>query len=151
MSTPAAHKRPPTRASLRDAMIADHDEIADIFDQTVAAFRSGDRDLAAASFTRFEKRLEAHLAMEDSWLLPALAEDNPAEAAALAAEHRAIRGHLTELGIGVDLHLTRATWVEAFVALLREHARREDQLLYQWASVSTRIDAGRALRHLAAV
>ena len=120
--------------------MADHDEISVLFDDLLAAFRSGDRDEAAAMFTRFERRLAAHLALEDELLLPALRRADPGEADALATEHRAIRTRLTELGIGVDLHVTRATWVAEFVDLLRAHARREDALLYQWADESREID-----------
>jgi hypothetical protein len=118
-------------------MMADHAEISALFDEVLAAFKSGDRDLAALVFTRFERRLEAHLALEDELLLPPLRRVDPDEAAALSADHEWIRAQLTELGIGVDLHLTRATWVAAFVEKLRAHARREDALLYRWADDPT--------------
>jgi hypothetical protein len=40
---------------------------------------------------------------------------------------------LTQLGIAVDLHLTRAGLIARFVELLRRHAAREDELLYAWS------------------
>jgi len=119
--------------SVRRQMMADHAEIAAAFEDVLAAFRSGDRTVAAEAFTRFEHRLLAHLALEDELLLPALRAVDPVEAAGLAEDHRQIRAQLTELGVGVDLHLTRATAVTRFVEELRAHAHREDALLYRWA------------------
>jgi hemerythrin len=137
---------------LRQAMMADHTEIATMFDDLVLAFRSGNRDEAAAMFRELERRLEDHLATEDELLLPSLRHADPAEAAALADEHRRIRARLLELGVGVDLHLTRATWVEQFVDLLRSHARREDELLYRWASEpAAHVDVGALMRRLSAI
>ena len=130
-------------------MIADHGVLATTFEDVVAAFRSGDRDVAAAMFKDFERRLEGHLGFEDDVLLPALDRDHPTEAAALAEEHRQIRSKLLELAVGVDLHLTRATWVAEFVALLRVHAAREDALLYRWAlDQPAAVDAGDLMRRL---
>lgn len=113
--------------------MADHAEISALLDEVLVAFRCGDRDVAAAAFTRFEKRLGAHLSLEDELLLPELERIDPKEAAALAADHRQIRTRLTELGLGVDLHLTRASAVSELVEMLRAHAHREDALLYRWA------------------
>jgi hemerythrin-like domain-containing protein len=132
-------------------MMADHAEISVLFEEVLDAFRCGDRDVAAEMFTRFEARLAAHLAAEDELLLPALERVDPEEAAALAADHRAIRARLTELGIGVDLHLTRASAVAELVEMLRAHARREDALLYRWADeVLSEIDRKAVLARSAA-
>ena len=139
-------------AGVRAAMMADHAGIATLFDDVVAAFRSGDRDEAAAMFAQFEQRLEAHLALEDQLLLPPLRAAHPDEVAALAEDHRKIRARLAELGVGVDLHFTRASWVAAFVDSLRAHAQREDALLYRWAAEPTaKIDTRAVLRRLAAL
>lgn len=139
-------------SNLREAMLADHAAISTTFDDVMAAFRSGNCDEAAAMFGEFERRLERHLAFEDEALLPALRRDHPEEAAALDDDHRRIRVRLIELAIGVDLHLTRATWVAEFVEMLRAHAQREDALLYRWASEpSSHLDATRTLRSLAAL
>ncbi|HEX6241301.1 MAG TPA: hemerythrin domain-containing protein, partial [Polyangiales bacterium] len=61
------------------------------------------------------------------------AETNAAEAAALRREHHLIRDKLLQLGVGVDLHVTRHAQVEEFVRELRAHAKREDDLMYRWA------------------
>lgn len=133
-------------------MMADHREISVLFDEVVAAFRRGDRDEAAEIFTRFEQRLERHLSFEDEVLLPALQRVLPDEAKTLSADHRLIRAKLSELGVGVDLHLTRATWVAELVEMLRAHASREDEILYQWADdPAVEIDQVAALRKLPAI
>ena len=119
--------------SIRRHMMVDHAEISMLFDEVLAAFWCGDRDAAAEAFTRFEQRLVAHLAVEDELLLPALRRTDPAEAAALAEDHRRIRARLSELDVGVDLHLVRANIVAELVEMLRAHARREDAWLYRWA------------------
>jgi hemerythrin-like domain-containing protein len=138
--------------SLRDVMTADHREMSLLFEELVAAFRDGERDQAAAMFTLFERRLEAHLAFEDATMLPRLRRDYPVEAAQITADHRAIRERLIELGISVDLHLARASWVTDFVELLREHAEREDALVYVWAGRSpTHLDTVALLRSLASL
>ncbi|HVV83927.1 MAG TPA: hemerythrin domain-containing protein [Kofleriaceae bacterium] len=152
MSPAAPHRRLPAAWRLRGVMMADHAEISDLFDDVTAAFRSGNRDEAAAMFEVFEKRLEAHLTAEEREMFPALAVDHPAEAAALAADHQKIRARVAELGVCVDLHLARADWIDELVSLLREHAAREDGLLYRWVGEpGSHVDPQAVLRRLAAV
>ncbi len=140
------------RPGLRPTMMSDHREIAVLFDEVLAAFRRGDREEAADTFARFERRLERHLDFEDDVMLPAMRRVVPEEAGTLAADHRQIRARLAELGVGVDLHLTRATWVAEFVELLRAHAAREDEVLYQWADdPAVGLDHVAALRRLPAI
>lgn len=138
--------------SFRGAMMADHAEIVTLFDDTLAAFRSGNRDEATAMFATFERRLEAHLATEDELLLPSLRRDHPTDAEALAADHARIRTRLAELGVDVDLHLCRAAWIAELVEMLKAHAAREDELLYRWAGEpGAHVDPERVLHRLAAL
>jgi hypothetical protein len=137
---------------LRTTMMADHGQLAVLFSDTVAAFRTGDRDEATAMFARFEKQLDRHLTVEDEVLLPLLRRTHPDEAEALATDHERFRAWLLELGVGVDLHLTRDTTVAAFAAFLAEHAQREDRLMYQVAGDPTSgVDPDRVLRRLEAL
>lgn len=137
---------------LRTAMMADHGQLAVLFSDTVAAFRTGDRDEATAMFARFEKMLERHLTVEDEVMLPLLRQSDPGEAEVLAADHAKFRAWLLEAGVGVDLHLTRDTTVAAFAALLAEHAQREDRLMYRLAGDPTSgVDPDRVLRRLEAL
>ena len=150
-TVPAPSHKGPSRG-LHASQMADHREISVLFDEVIAAFRRGDRDEAAETFTRFEKRLERHLDFEDGALLPALQRVLPDEATTLAADHRLIRTKLTELGVGVDLHLTRATWVADLIVLLRAHAARDDDILYQWADdPEVELDEVAVLRKLPAI
>ena len=65
-TTPTADR--PVSIDLRATMMADHAEIATIFDDVVLAFRSGHRDEATAMFRVFERRLDDHLTAEDERL-----------------------------------------------------------------------------------
>jgi hemerythrin-like domain-containing protein len=135
-------------ADLRTLLMKDHARLEKLFQALVAAFRSGDRDEAAALWNEFESGLERHMALEDRLILPHFAKVHPAEAAALVREHALIRNSVSELGIGVDLHCTNADTVERFVRALNDHAKREDNLMYPWAranldaAVRTSIRAG---------
>ena len=75
----------------------------------------------------------SYLVFEDRELLPALARIDPEEAAALAADHQRLRARLTEVGVGVDLHATRAHDVRELIVDLGKHAWREGELMYRWA------------------
>jgi hemerythrin-like domain-containing protein len=114
-------------------MMSDHAQIEALLEDVMAAFKSGDGDLATQAYTRLEKRLLTHLAFEDAQLLPVLERSDPEAAAALAAEHARFRARLYELGVGVELHYTRATAIAELVEMLRDHARREDAILYPHA------------------
>jgi hypothetical protein len=128
-----ASPAPIPSAAIRRQMMADHAEIEAVFGEVADAFKCGDWDVASAAFSRLEQRLVSHLALEDELLLPALEKLDPAEAAAIAEDHARIRARLHELGIGLELHYTRATAFAELVEMLRAHARREDALLYRWA------------------
>jgi len=119
------------RPTLREDLLHEHEAIDLALDHLVAAFESGDRDIARAAFRELDARLSAHLALEEE-VLPEFAELEPAQAAQLEREHHTIRAALDELGIGTDLHLTRVPAIRALAEMLRAHARREDALFYRW-------------------
>jgi len=119
--------------SIRSHMRADHEQLAVWLEELLAAFESGDREAAAEAYGKFESRLAEHLALEEDMLFPELERSEPEEVAALRNEHTEIRAKLFELGVGVDLHLTRLPAIKALAAMLRTHAAREDGMLYEWA------------------
>lgn len=119
--------------TLHTRLIAEHGKLDDLLDRLIAAYRTGDRGVAASSFAELEHHLEAHLAMEEQLLFPEFARFDLREADELRAEHRAIRSRMALLGVGVDLHLTRLPAIEDLALVLRRHASREDALLYRWA------------------
>ena len=122
----------PTIRAFHARLLQEHAEIDDAIDQLLRAYESGDHEVARTAFREFDKRLMAHLAMEDDLILPAFANVDPAEAEQISSEHRAIRAKVDELVIGSDLRLTRLPAVRLLAAALRAHAKREDEILYQW-------------------
>jgi hypothetical protein len=91
------------------------------------------RELCAA-WSRFDRELQAHLRDEETYILPAFSDANPDEARAILAEHAEIRRLTVELGIHTELHAIRAQTIEQLLARLREHAQREDAVMYPWAA-----------------
>jgi hemerythrin-like domain-containing protein len=110
----------------------EHARLSIVLDDLLERFTDGNqRDLRAA-WSEFEQRLVAHLDFEDRVILPAFANIDPVETQALRGEHLRLRTVLAELGVGVDLHLVQLEPARQFADWLREHAHREDVLLYRW-------------------
>lgn len=133
------HEPSPHHSSPVDvgALLAqDHARLEQLFNQLAAAFRAGDRDECAALWDEFDSSLEAHMVLEEQLILPEFAKVDTREAAALVREHAAIRTALGELGVGVDLHCTNADAVERLLQMLKDHAKREETLMYRWAQAN---------------
>jgi len=133
----ATQSEPSHRASLRGMLSQDHQRLERLFVDLLAAFNADAREDTARLWDEFDSGLTTHMAFEERLLLPVFGAANPGEARALLAEHEQIRRTLSELGVGLDLHLTRAEVVSDFIARLRSHARREDELMYRWAEQHT--------------
>jgi hypothetical protein len=118
---------------LRAALLEDHAEVEHSLEQLVQACRADAREDVAAAWTAVDRRLARHLTFEEEVLFPELAKIDPYAVDGLLRDHARIRSSLFELGVEVDLHLVRLSRVQAFVTLLRGHARREDDVLYRWA------------------
>ncbi|MET0386583.1 MAG: hemerythrin domain-containing protein [Polyangiales bacterium] len=127
---PTDHSTPDFDA--RAAMSGDHTRLARLFDDLLNAFEGDAQQACAALWTQFDSGLRRHFELEERYILPYFRADHPEEAEALQREHAQILTKLETLGIGVDLHLTRAEVVADFVHSIRQHAEREDQLLYAW-------------------
>jgi hemerythrin-like domain-containing protein len=119
--------------SVRHLLFGDHERLDALFVELIDTFREGDWDDVRAMWTQLDSGLVAHLEAEERHLLPLFARVEPAEAAALLAEHARFRTMLNELGVGVDLRSVSLAVADAFVDALRAHARREDELFYRWA------------------
>lgn len=92
------------------------------------ACRSAD---ARRIWDELEDSLRSHMEAEERYVLPSFARTDRDEALALVRDHNRIREQLLEIGIAIDLH--EAGPATRFVQLLRDHAAREDKLLYRWA------------------
>lgn len=97
------------------------------------AVTADDRTDTLSLWRDLEKQLLAHLEAEERYMLPAFARADQAEALALVRQHGEIRERLLELGIAVELHHLRVPMFADFVELLRDHADREERLMYVWA------------------
>jgi hypothetical protein len=95
---------------------------------------TGDPRQLCEYWRQFESELLQHLRDEEQYILPRFADENPAEAHVILADHAEIRRLLSELGVSVDLHLLRAPIADQLLARLHEHARREDSCMYPWAA-----------------
>jgi hypothetical protein len=126
----------PDKAALQSMLAKGHEQLDALFERLLAAFHADARNELGPLWAEFDSRLRAHLALEEERILPQFAKLNPAEAQSLAAEHVRIRELLSELDIAVDLHLARERTIIDLVTLLREHARREDALMYRWAAAN---------------
>jgi hemerythrin-like domain-containing protein len=118
---------------LQHLLRSDHARLETLFEQLVAAFAADARTDLSPLWATFEAGLQAHLALEERYILPEFEPTLPAEVAALASDHREIRRLLAQLGVGLDLHLVRAEAGIEFIEMLRRHAKREDALMYRWA------------------
>jgi hemerythrin-like domain-containing protein len=119
--------------SIRSLLLQEHLQLDVLFDCLVSAGESNATSEVECLWSAFDTRLRAHLELEERYVIPALAQSYPRDAARLLAEHALIRASLLQLGVALDLHLSRAEMIARFVELLRWHAAREDQLLYAWA------------------
>lgn len=119
--------------SIRDRLTADHIRLDALFDDVLKRLALDDRDETRTAWSDFEKGLLAHLEVEEKLVLPRFSKDHELEASVIRREHDAFRKKLSELGVMVDLHAIRMNVANDFVRALREHARREDSLMYRWA------------------
>jgi hemerythrin superfamily protein len=111
---------------------AHHLRLERLFDTLVTQAAEGDPVRVREQWGQFEHDLLQHMQEEETAMLPAFARYHPEEAARFRKEHDDIRRRLLELGIDLDLHQLRESTVREFVDQLRDHARREEALLYPW-------------------
>jgi predicted NAD/FAD-binding protein len=88
-----------------------------------------------AEYRVFERQVLEHMRAEEEVVLPAFAEVDPEEAAALLDAHQALRKQLERTALDVELHAIRLESIRSLLAALDEHAKREDQKMYPWAQV----------------
>jgi hemerythrin-like domain-containing protein len=124
----------PAEGSIHARLVKDHDDLDEMLESLIAAFKTGDWEAASATYADFEGRLTTHLRGEEELFFPDFAIVDPAEVAELREEHRKIRERVFELGVGIDLHQTRIGAILELADMLRRHAAREDAVLYPWAN-----------------
>lgn len=135
---------------IHHALHDEHRQLDEVFEELAHAAEAGvDKRTLGEIWTRFDRKLRSHFALEEEVVFPALAHQHPDEVAALRAEHDHIRATLDALDIAVDLRFIRSREVTELVDLLRAHAATEDARLYTWAEVEiAQADRSRLLRRL---
>ncbi len=120
-------------SSVASMLMGEHRRLERLFGELLAAFEADARDDAARLWSEFDRSFTDHLTREEKFLLPRIEGAHPRFAAAIRAEHEDLRSKLLALGVGVDLHLTKANAVAEFIATLRAHAAHEETTLYPFA------------------
>lgn len=129
-------KRAPSPTAQCEALNTDHRCLGAIFDELELQVQADDPSEVRRAWEQFERALLAHIAWEESFMLPAYGRSNPVEALAILDEHRRFRTLLAEMGVGIDVQRVRRETVDEFVALLCAHAAREEHSLYRWANAA---------------
>lgn len=139
MTEPAKRHEELQEAELFVFMRGSHQTIARMFEQMMTAVTANDRAEMVRLWPQIEAKVRSHLEAEERFVFPAFARAERDEALDLLREHATIRELLLELGIAIELHYLRLDPFQRFAMMLREHADREESLLYRWAS--ERLDA----------
>jgi hemerythrin-like domain-containing protein len=129
------NKEPQTASQLSD----EHERLERWFVELTERAASGDSRECDAVWGDFARQLESHLLFEEKEVFPVYERQGPLAAAlvrGLRKEHDAIRKQLDQLGVALQLHLTRAETIGRFLTLLRVHTRRERQTIYSWLAAS---------------
>ncbi|MBK8172394.1 MAG: hemerythrin domain-containing protein [Sandaracinaceae bacterium] len=123
----------PNPVDLREALSSEHRELEKKMQFILDCVQRGDAEDMRESWAAFADTLREHLDEEERDMLPVFEQLNPALALHIRADHAKIRAGLDERAIEIELHTVRANKTAEFIALLREHAAREDGTLYAWA------------------
>lgn len=121
---------PNVSSSFYNYMLRLHRHHEDLSERLLDAIAAGSPD-AHRIWDELEQSLRSHMETEERYVLPAFARFDRDEALAIVREHGVLREQLLDVGIAIDLH--EAASPTRFIQLVRDHAAREDQLLYRWA------------------
>lgn len=104
-----------------------------------------DRHSLVVEFRTFEKQILDHMRAEEDIILPAFAEECPAEAADIRDAHATIRKQLERAALDIELHAIRLEAIRTLLAMLDDHAKHEDRTMYPWAQVHLPLASRNAL------
>lgn len=119
--------------TIRTTFQQDHQRLDALFEDLLNRMHVNDAAAAGEAWTAFDAGLAGHLEAEESFMIPIFQRGDPAEAAAILAEHAKIRSLVAQLGMMLDIHALREDTVKELVDFLRAHAAREEAALYRWA------------------
>ncbi|HEY6079791.1 MAG TPA: hemerythrin domain-containing protein [Polyangiaceae bacterium] len=118
---------------LQAKLTRDHEELDALLQRLAEDVEAPAGGALEATWSDFESRLVRHLQAEERFLLPLVEASNPEEVARTRAEHARIRDSIAELGVAIELHTARKSDIDELIRFLREHAKHEDEALYQLA------------------
>jgi hypothetical protein len=135
----------PSSLDLRELLTEEHRRLEALFDDLLSAFAAGARNEQRGLWRELDAALAAEMELEERLIFPAIARSQPEVTAELLRDHAELRQELIELGVCVERHALDPALGKAFIARLREHARREEPLLDQRATAQTSTSRARAL------
>jgi hypothetical protein len=138
-------KRPVEPQNPRILLESDHAAIDEMLCELADQVRAEDRTIAPATWERLETALLAHMNVEEMFVIPLLAAEDPQGAEGLLRTHADLRRSLGELGLAFELHTIRADAVDDFCKRLRMHAAVEGELLYPFAERRLPVSTVRSL------
>jgi len=101
-----------------------------------------------AAFTDLERRLLAHLDLEERWLFPLVEFRFRGDVLALREEHAQIRSLVAQIERAGELHQVTKPMLETLATLLAGHARREGENLSRWFDESAPAETRQGLPRL---
>jgi hemerythrin-like domain-containing protein len=135
--------------SVQDYLEADHRVMSGIMDGVEAMLDDGEVERAGAHFADLDALLRSHIRIEDEVLFPVFDARTrlwgPTQV--MLMEHRRVEQLLTEIGAALDegAATSAAAKLQALRALLVEHGRKEERIVYPQTDETLTPDERRAL------
>lgn len=101
-----------------------------------------------AAFLDLERRLTAHLDLEERWLFPLVEYRHAGDVLVLREEHAQIRTLIAQLERAREVHQMTKPMLETLATLLVSHSEREDASLARWLDESAPAETRRGLPRL---
>lgn len=127
-------RRTASRADLSHLVAADHAYLEELLVELETSLDAPTRASVRDVWSRLDRALLAHMALEDLGVYPAIDGGAAAELAPLRREHNELRRELADLGLAILRGSLDVARVGRFVARLRAHDHREELLLARPAS-----------------
>ncbi len=127
---------------IHQTLVEHHRQLDNLFDSYTAA-RAEHEAGAESLFAEFESALVAHFEAEELHLFPVLEGEFPEEIRALREEHELLRRRLGAVSLGAQE--IDASALAQLATQLRDHGRREDNMLYRLVNEAADSDRYRRL------
>lgn len=101
-----------------------------------------------AAFLDLERRLIAHLDIEERWLFPLVEYRYAGDVLVLREEHARIRTLVAQIERSREVHQMTKPLLETLATLLAAHSQREDANLSRWLDESAPVETRRGLPRL---